>query len=38
MMQDSILLLKIPMGTPKNFAKNYRQFGHALTKGSPALG
>jgi hypothetical protein len=32
MLQDPILLLKIPMGTRNNFSKNYRKFGHALSK------
>jgi hypothetical protein len=31
-LQDPILLLKIPMGTRKNYSENYGQFGHALSK------
>jgi hypothetical protein len=31
-LQDPILLVKIPMGTQDNFAGNYRQFGHAVSK------
>jgi hypothetical protein len=31
-LQGSILLLKISMGTRKNFSENYQQFGHALSK------
>jgi hypothetical protein len=36
---DPVLLLKIPMGTRKNFSENYRKFGHARSKSfaSPAL-
>jgi hypothetical protein len=30
--QDPILLLKIPIGTRKNFSENYRQFRNALSK------
>jgi hypothetical protein len=30
--QELILLLKIPMGTRKNFFEIYRQFGHAPLK------
>jgi len=35
--QDLILVLKIPMGSRKNFFEIYRQFGHAPSKSSPAL-
>jgi hypothetical protein len=31
-LQNSILLLKIPMGTRNNFSENYGQFGQALQK------
>jgi hypothetical protein len=37
-LQDPILLLKIHMGTRKNFPENYRQFGYALTKRFASLG
>jgi hypothetical protein len=39
-LQDPILLLKNPMGTRRNFSRNYLQFGHALSKkfASPGLG
>jgi hypothetical protein len=30
--QDTILQLKIPMGTQKNFSDNYRLFEHAQSK------
>jgi hypothetical protein len=38
-LQDPILLLKIPMGTRKNFSENYRKFGHSLSRmfASPGL-
>lgn len=38
-LQDSIMLLKIPLDTRKKFAKNYLQFGHGLSKrfASPGL-
>jgi hypothetical protein len=38
-LQDPILLLKILMGTRKNFSENYGQFEHALSESfaSPAL-
>jgi hypothetical protein len=39
-MKDSripILLLRVSMNKRKNFFENYRQFGHALSKDSPAL-
>jgi hypothetical protein len=35
--QDLTLLFKIPMGMQKGSFEIYRQFGHAPTKGSPAL-
>jgi hypothetical protein len=35
--QDLILLLKIPMGTWKNFFEIYWQFGHPSSRDSPAL-
>jgi hypothetical protein len=40
MIQDRILLFKIPTGTRKDFFEIYRQFGHAPSKDftSPALG
>jgi hypothetical protein len=42
MMEDikTAFLLKIPMGTRKNFSENCRQFGKALSKrfASPGLG
>jgi hypothetical protein len=39
-LQDPILLLKIPMGKRNNFAENYRQFEHVLSKrfANPDLG
>jgi hypothetical protein len=39
-LQDPIFLLKIPMSTRKNFAENYRQFWHMLSKrfASPGPG
>jgi hypothetical protein len=36
-LQDPILLLKIPIGTPKIFSENYLQFDHPFQKGSRAL-
>jgi hypothetical protein len=38
--QDPTLLLKIPMGTQKNFSENCRQFARALSKrfASPCRG
>jgi len=40
MIQDLIFLLKIPMGTRKNFFEIYIQFGHAPSRrfASPGLG
>jgi hypothetical protein len=35
--QDFIVLLKIPICMRKIFSENIRQFGHALSKGLPAL-
>jgi hypothetical protein len=29
-LKDPSLLLKIPVGTRKNFSENYQQMGHAL--------
>jgi hypothetical protein len=36
-LQDPILLLKIPMGTRKNFLENYLELRTRSQKGSPAL-
>jgi hypothetical protein len=36
-LQDLILLFKILMGKRNNFLKIYRQFGHAPSRGLPAL-
>jgi hypothetical protein len=38
-LHDPILLLKLLMGTAKNFSEDYRQFGYAVSKrfANPAL-
>jgi hypothetical protein len=35
--EEPILLLKISLGTQKNFSENYRKLGHAFSKDWPFL-